>query len=365
MRKILFVFVSTLIFLWACDDSESAPEVTLPTDLAVQVSANEAGLASVVATAKSANFYRIYFTDKNYVEAKDGKATYQYNASGVYSIKVQAHTTASDFITRTESVTITLDDEENPVPGDGYSTPESYANMTLVWQDEFEGDALNTAYWTHETGAGGWGNNEQQYYRSENTAVGDGYLTITAKKETFSGANYTSSRIITKGKKSFKYGRIDIRATLPKGQGIWPALWMLGSNFNSVGWPACGEIDIMEMVGGGPGRDNVVYGTLHWDNGGAHACTCDKPGHTLSSGTYADKFHVFSMIWNSSKISWYVDDVKFNEIDITPAALSELHNEHFFIFNVAVGGNWPGAPNETTVFPQKMVVDYVRIFQNN
>jgi beta-glucanase (GH16 family) len=362
MKNYLFIFLGA-ICLFCCDDKGSTPGITLPTDLTVEVTASETGLVSVIASAKSANFYRIYFSEDNYTEAKDGKASYQYGESGVYAIEVQAHTTAADFISKTESVTVDLEDDGPEVPADGYTTPESYAGMTLAWQDEFSGDVLNTADWTYETGAGGWGNNELQYYRSENTTIADGYLTITAKQESFSGSEYTSSRLITKGKKSFEYGRIDIRAMLPEGQGLWPALWMLGANFNSVGWPACGEIDIMEMVGGS-GREKTVHGTLHWDNNGAHACTCDKPGYSLSSGTFADKFHVFSMIWTPTKITWYVDDVKSNEIDITPAALSEFHDPFFFIFNVAVGGNWPGAPNSGTVFPQKMVVDYVRVFQN-
>ncbi len=348
MKNYLFIFLGAICLL-GCDDKGSTPDVTLPTDLTVDVTASETGLVSVTASAKSANFYRI---------------SYQYGESGVYDIVVQAHTTATDFITTTESVTVEIGSDNNPgIPADGYTTPESYPGMTLVWQDEFNGNSLNTNDWTYETGAGGWGNNELQYYRSENTTVADGYLTITAKKESFSGSEYTSSRLITKGKKSFEYGRIDIRAMLPEGQGLWPALWMLGANFNSVGWPKCGEIDIMEMIGGS-GREKTVYGTLHWDNNGAHACTCEKPGYSLASGTFADKFHVFSMVWTSTKITWYVDDVKFNEIDITPAGLSEFHEQFFFIFNVAVGGNWPGAPDSGTVFPQKMVVDYVRVFQN-
>jgi beta-glucanase (GH16 family) len=365
MKKYLFLIA--LLMFFGCDQNSAVPDVKLPSDLQVDVTVTAAGFVSVIASARNANFYRVYFSDDaTPIESKDGKASYQYDESGEKTITVQAHTTANDFITKHETVTVDLEDDNNPdIPNEGYTTPESYPNMTLVWQDEFAGDALNTTYWTHEigTGSNGWGNNEKQYYRSENVSVQDGYLVITAKSESYLGSSFTSSRIITKGKKSFKYGRVDIRAKLPQGQGIWPALWMLGSNIDTTPWPASGEIDIMEMIGGS-GREKTVYGTLHWDNNGAHACTCDKPGYTLSSGTFADKFHVFSMIWDSGKITWYVDDVKFNEIDITPSALSEFHNPYFFIFNVAVGGNWPGEPNAGTVFPQKMVVDYVRVFQN-
>jgi beta-glucanase (GH16 family) len=135
---------------------------------------------------------------------------------------------------------------------------------------------------------------------------------------------------------------------------------MLGENFGSVGWPASGEIDIMEMIGGN-GRENTVHGTVHWDNNGQYASY--SQGNTLNAGTFADEFHVFSIVWNETSITWYRDDIQFNVVDITPAALSEFKNEFFLIFNVAVGGNWPGSPNTSTVFPQHMIVDYVRVFQ--
>lgn len=245
----------------------------------------------------------------------------------------------------------------------GYSTPLSYTGMTLMWQDEFDGPELNPDFWSFElgTGSNGWGNNELQYYKKENTSFQDGHLIVTAKKEIFSERDYTSSRLITKDKKSFQYGRVDIRAALPKGQGIWPALWMLGSNIATVPWPACGEIDIMEMIGGS-GRENTVHGTVHWDNNGQYAYY--GKGKTLASGTYADEFHVFSIVRTATAITWYVDDVQFNVVDITPPALSEFKNEYFFIINLAVGGNWPGSPNTTTTFPQHLVVDYIRAFEN-
>ena len=151
-----------------------------------------------------------------------------------------------------------MNQEEPKIPSGGYSTPENYSGMTLVWHDEFDGLTLKPSDWKHETGGSGWGNNELEYYQEKNTAVHEGYLIITAKKENVGGKDYTSSRIITQGKKEFQYGRVDIRALLPKGQGIWPALWMLGANVTTVGWPACGEIDIMEMIGG-DGKDNTVW----------------------------------------------------------------------------------------------------------
>lgn len=256
--------------------------------------------------------------------------------------------------------TIRNDDTFQVIPDDGYSTPESYSGYTLVWQDEFNGTTIDPTNWVHETGASGWGNNELQYYtaRPENSFISDGKLVIEAKKENYQGAPYTSARMKTAGLREFKYGRIDIRAKLPKGQGIWPALWMLGGNFGSVGWPKCGEIDIMEVIGSEPAK---LHGTVHWDNNGSHAQYGQST--TLPSGTFADEFHVFTIIWDNQKIRWLLDDVQFNVVDIASAGLSEFHNEFFFIFNIAVGGNWPGNPDATTVFPQQMVVDYVRVFQ--
>ena len=250
------------------------------------------------------------------------------------------------------------------IPKVGATSPTSYTNMKLVWADEFDGTALNSDFWSFETGNGsnGWGNNELQFYRTQNTSIQDGHLVITAKKEPFGGKEYTSSRIITKGKKEFRYGRVDIRAALPKGQGIWPALWMLGSNFDTVSWPACGEIDIMEMIGGG-GRENTVHGTVHWQNEGKHAQFGGKT--TLPSGTFSDQFAVYSITWDATSIRWFVDNKQYHVIDTTPAELDEFRRNFFFIFNVAVGGNWPGSPNSTTTFPQHLIVDYVRVFQAN
>ena len=248
------------------------------------------------------------------------------------------------------------------IPTTGYSTPTSYSGMTLVWQDEFDGTALNTADWTFETGTAtdGWGNHELEYYRPENTAVKDGFLVITAKKENFQSSAYTSSRIKTQDKKAFKYGRVDIRAVLPKGKGIWPALWMLGSNITTVDWPACGEIDIMEIIGGGSG-DKTAYGTAHWDNAGQHASAGGNK--QLSNGIFNDTFHVFSVVWTASSIKWYIDDVEYYVIDTTPAGMAAFQKDFFLLFNVAVGGDWPGSPDDTTRFPQRMIVDYVRVFQ--
>lgn len=252
------------------------------------------------------------------------------------------------------------DDSYLPDDDSGYSTPDSYAGYTLAWQDEFDGTAIDPANWAYDLGASGWGNNELENYtdRPENSFISNGKLIIEARKESLNGAQYTSARMKTQGLREFQYGRIDIRAKLPTGQGIWPALWMLGDDIGTVGWPKCGEIDIMEVVGNEPA---TLHGTAHWDNGGSYASYGQST--MLASGIFAEEYHVFTIIWDGQYIKWLLDDVQFNVIDITPAGLSEFQKEFFLIFNVAVGGNWPGSPDGTTVFPQQMRVDYVRVFQ--
>ena len=244
---------------------------------------------------------------------------------------------------------------------DGYITPDEYEDFTLVWSDEFNANEIEQQNWTHEMGNNnGWGNQELEDYtdKSENSRIENGKLVITALENT--PGNYTSARMITKDKQEFKYGRIDIRAKLPQGQGIWPAIWMLGANFDDVGWPKCGEVDIMELVGHIP---NEVHGTVHYDNGSGWEM--NGTGTRIPEpSTFADEFHVFSILWERDQIKWYVDYKKFHEITqgmIGPTY--PFNKSFFFILNVAVGGIWPGYPDETTVFPQQMTIDYVRVFQ--
>ncbi len=223
--------------------------------------------------------------------------------------------------------------------------------------------------WTHEVGGNGWGNNELQYYtdrRFENSRVENGTLVIEAIKEEYGGNSYTSARLITyQNGASFKYGKMEARMKLPYGQGIWPAFWMLGDGiFEGTSWPACGEIDIMELIGGGPGRDDVVHGTIHWSDAGEnHAMYGGQK--QLAEGVFADDFHLFSIEWNATSIKWFLDGIQYHVVDITPGALSEFHEKFFILLNLAVGGNWPGNPDASTVFPQKMYVDYIRVYQLN
>lgn len=241
----------------------------------------------------------------------------------------------------------------------------------LVWSDEFDGNAVDESNWTFDIGRGmnGWGNQELQYYRKENATVANGLLTITAKRENFRGAQYTSSRIKTQGKWEFQYGRIEVRAKVPYGQGIWPAFWTLGHDFGTVGWPKCGEIDILEMVGGGQGgersvlRDDTVVSSIHyeqtdgqhWHNGATY---------TISNGILHDSFRVYSIIWDENYIYSFIDGVQYGVQQITDAnRYDEFHKPHFLLLNLAVGGIWPGYPDKYTTFPQVYQIDYVRVYQ--
>jgi beta-glucanase (GH16 family) len=233
----------------------------------------------------------------------------------------------------------------------------------LVWADEFNGNSLDLTKWSYQTGGAGWGNNELQNYtdRFDNTQVSAGTLKIIAKSESFGGNDYTSARIRTINKADFKYGRIEMYAKLPETQGIWPAFWMMPSENVFGAWPAGGEIDIMEVLGHQP---NITYGTIHTANpsGGVLSSTST---YTLPSGSFASGFHTFAIEWEPTAIRWYIDNTLF--ATKTPAQLAPWRFTEFFhiILNVAVGGNWPGVPNATTVFPQQMEVDYVRVYQKN
>ena len=259
---------------------------------------------------------------------------------------------------------LTEDGTYLPTDNTGYSTPMTYPGYTLAWSDEFSGNTLDLNFWNQEIGNNsGWGNNELEYYTNstKNCFLSNGNLIIEARKEAMGGFNYSSTRMTTQNKKTFKFGRIDIRAKLPVSKGMWPALWMLGSNITSVGWPACGEMDIMELIGTYPSR---VYSTMHWKSasGGHSSLGAD---YNSTSGDFSQQFHVFSMVWTKDLIKNYVDDKLILTVSATDvgAANYPFNADQFFIFNVAVGGNWPGPPDATTPFPQRMFVDYVRVFQ--
>jgi len=267
---------------------------------------------------------------------------------------------------RTETYNIYIRDDDGPAPiqsdQEGFLTPDLYPSMTLQWADEFNGDQLSAANWNFDLGNGcavglcGWGNGEKQEYTNDpaNIKLENGRLVITA---TSTGSAYRSARINSKTKQAPTFGRVDIRARLPKGKGIWPALWMLGANIDQNPWPVCGEIDIMELVGNEPAK---VYGTVHYSSNGY----MKSDGFLkLSSGDFSEKFHVFSVLWDVDAITWYVDNTPFKTFKRSPGTVYPFNNPFYFVMNIAVGGQWPGDPDGTTVFPQQMVVDYIRVFR--
>jgi beta-glucanase (GH16 family) len=246
-----------------------------------------------------------------------------------------------------------------PIDNTGYSTTVSYPGYTLAWSDEFNGNSIDENNWSFETGGNGWGTHELQFYTDFNNAfVSSGNLIIEARKEDYVGlyGEFTSARLTTKGKKTFKYGRIDIRAKVPGVEGFMSSLWMLGANAETVGWPACGEIDIMQL----PHSENVVYNTLHWTDSTGEA---QQYGTNRSLGVVNDNaFHVFTAVWDADKIDMYVDDVLNFHMSTKEGSLP-FNNDFFLIFNIAIGGDWPGTPDSSAKFPQRMAIDYVRAFQ--
>jgi len=275
MGKMNLIFLLVIGF-FSCEKPNPPASVVLPTNLVTAINVN-GSVIDVQATAENANFYTVTFirgADSTVIETTNGSASFTCSVSGTYIVRTQANTSYTDYISKTDTVVVNVTSGSSGAPTTGYTSPLTYANYSLVWDDEF---------------------------------------------------------------------------------------WMLGDNISSVSWPTCGEIDIMEMIGGAGANDRTVHGTVHWNENGSHAQFGNSK--VLSSGRFADEFHVFSIVWNQNSITWLLDNVPYNTVDITPANMSAFHNNFFLIFNLAVGGNWPGSPDGTTVFPQKMYVDYVRVFQ--
>jgi len=243
---------------------------------------------------------------------------------------------------------------------------------TLTWSDEFngaDGSPVDTSKWVMETGGHGWGNQELEYYTTstQNAFQKAGNLVITVLAEKYTGADgvsrdYTSARLKTLGKFSQKYGRFEARIKIPKGQGIWPAFWMMGDNITKVNWPDCGEIDIMENIGKEPA---LVHGTIHGPGyNGANGISASFA--LPEKARFAEDFHVYGVEWSPKSIRFFVDDHVY--ATRTPKDLPKgtkwVYNHPFFmLLNVAVGGGWPGNPDSTSVYPQTMLVDYVRVYK--
>jgi beta-glucanase (GH16 family) len=232
----------------------------------------------------------------------------------------------------------------------------------MIWSDEFEGMTINPKNWVYDKGGNGWGNAEMEYYtdRPENARVENGLLIIEARMEQYQGLPYTSARMTTRKMREFQYGHIEARMKLPNGQGIWPAFWLLGGN---AAWPAGGEIDILEFIGKTP---DTVYQTAH---GPGYAGTKGISSHfVMTADTLKNDFHVFAVDWTENEIHWSVDGQEVFKVtpDKIPAGSQWVFDHPFFIIlNVAVGGGWPGYPDSTTIFPQQLQVDYVRVYQKD
>ena len=322
--------------------------VTTPTNLvinkvivgssATMPNGDGTGVVNFSASANNAKEYKMS-VDGEILKSTTGSFTYTFKQSGTNNHTVYVFAYNGDkFISGTTIVTV-------------YVIPKA------VFFDEFSVDgAPDSSKWGYDLGNNnGWGNNEAQYYtnRTQNAVVSNGTLKINLIKEAYQGYNYTSARLLSKGKYSMKYGKVEIRAKIPSGGGTWPALWMLGDNIDSVGWPACGEIDVMEHVGN---QLNKIYGTLHYT--GRSGGNADGASVMISNAT--TEFHIYSMEWNESTIKIYVDNQLFFTYNNNPN--SPFNQNFFFIMNLAMGGNFGGTidPNVTNA---TMEVDYIRVYQ--
>ena len=349
-KFLLIISIFSFLF-FSCGGSSSGssePVVTTPTNLVINKvvvgssttmpNGDGTGVVNFTVSANNAKEYKMS-VDGEILTSTTGSFTYTFKQSGTndHTVYVSAYN-GDKFISGSTIVTV-------------YVIPKA------VFFDEFNVDgAPDSSKWGYDLGNNnGWGNNEAQYYtnRTQNAVVSNGTLKINLIKEAYQGYNYTSARLLSKGKYSMKYGKVEIRAKIPSGGGTWPALWMLGDNIDSVGWPACGEIDIMEHVGN---QLNRIFGTLHYpgrSGGNADGASVMIPNATT-------EFHIYSMEWNASTIKIYVDNQLF--FTYNNNANSPFNQNFFFIMNVAMGGNFGGTidPNVTNA---TMEVDYIRVYQ--
>jgi beta-glucanase (GH16 family) len=341
MKKIFSIVGFSAFLLLGCGKKDTAPSAVAPTNLTLNavVSTDNSGNVAFTATATNASTYDFDFGNGVFQTVPSGIVTYKYPAAGTYTVNVIAKSSTGQTASKSTQITVAV-------------------AQSLVFSDEFDANgAPDPSKWGYDigTGSGGWGNNELQYYtnRLDNAFVSNGTLKIRAIKENFSGSGYTSARILTQNKFSFKYGKVEVKAKLPVGIGTWPAVWMLGSNINTVSWPACGEIDIMEHKGS---QLNKIYGTVHHParfGGNADGGTRDITNATT-------EFHIYTMEWNATSIKFFVDGNVFH----TVANTSSLpFNQNFFlIMNLAMGGTFGGAV-ESGFNNATMEIDYIRVYQ--
>jgi beta-glucanase (GH16 family) len=337
--SVLILLVSAFAACKKSADGGGGSTDTAPTNVTLNavVNTDNSGNVSFTATATGAVTFEYDFGNGVFQTVPAGTVTYKYSSAGTYTVNVIAKSQGGKTTTKTIQVTV---------------APPA----TLLWSEEFNTDGPpDPAKWGYDLGGGGWGNGELEYYtnRTDNAVVSNGTLKITAKKESYSGSAYTSARLTSNGKFSFKYGKVEIRAKLPAGGGTWPALWMLGSDYATNPWPACGEIDIMEHLGN---NLNTIYGTLHYPN---HSGANGDGATTKITGATTD-FHIYTLEWNSSAMKIAVDGTVFKTV-VNSSSVPFNHN-FFLIVNVAMGGGFAGAVDPAFT-SGTMEVDYIRVYQ--
>lgn len=345
MKYITGMILALLISTASCGKNDKAPPAKVaPANLVLKavVNTDNSGAVTFTAVAENAVSYDYDFGNGSTKTVADGVVSYTYSGSGqqTYTVKVTAKSKDGLTVTQSTSVTVTI-------------------AAGLIWSDEFNTDgAPDPSKWGYDIGTGdnGWGNAEAEYYtdRPVNASVSNGVLKITAIKENYSGSAYTSARLLTRGKFSFTYGRVEISAKLPAGGGTWPALWMLGANVATAGWPVCGEIDIMEHKGNEP---NKIYGTVHHPNhAGANA-----DGGTVNVLNETTTFHKYAVDWSPTQLRFYVDDQLYYTFN--SAGNAAFDHDFFIILNMAMGGHFGGAI-DPAFNSASMEVDYVRVYKN-
>ena len=345
LKKLLPVLLSFFILV-SCKKAGADNGTTkiAPTNLAITfvVSTDSSGNVAFTAKADNAVSYAYELGNGDIRTAASGIVKYQYTLKGTNTYTVTVTATSGTGLTVKTTATVTV-------------TVKDFA-LGLFWSEEFNTDGPpDPTKWGYDLGAGGWGNQELEYYtsRPENAVVKDGVLKINLIKESYNGSAYTSARLLSKGKFEFTYGKVEIKAKLPAGVGTWPAIWMLGSNVNTVPWPACGEIDIMEHLGR---TLNTIYGTLHY------------PGHSGGSANGATtvianattEFHIYSVEWTADAIKIFVDNTLFHTVANDGSI--PFNHDFFLILNVAMGGGFGGSP-DAAVTNATMEIDYIRVYK--
>ena len=363
-NSFLFVFIIFLLTFACSSDSSSDSDTDsnisdpiIPSNLVLDINiigqtdsapnGDGSGLITCSANASDAVNYEFRFGGGVTEQSTNGQVDYNFTEEGTnsYSVYVYAYSSTGHYASTFQTFNLYVEGE----------------GSTATWSEEFNyNGVVDSDTWTHEIGNGdwGWGNGESQYYTSSlnNSIVENGVLKISAKKEDVAGYEYTSARIVSRDKFEFQYGRVDIRAKLPTGAGTWPALWLLGSNHYEIGWPECGEIDIMEHWGHNP---TVIAGSIHTPM--SHGDTWTKGSINISD--YHEEFHIYSIDWNENRIQFLVDDELYYTYAPSPKDSENwpFDQEMFFILNVAMGGSWFDIDPEFS--ESTMEVDYIRIYQ--